>query len=125
MTTTNNFDESGSVTTLPFKDEDKNETKKKSKFSIEDKNNEITKQNENKEINSERIQIDKKDDKIEESIGIERAPIEDDKKEDDKEENNKKDEEPKKKTLCQYIKEISNEIFIEGFGGMAQGLFVL
>ena len=123
MTTTNNFDESGSVTTLPFKDEDKNETKKKSKFSIEDKNNEITKQNENKEINSERIQIDKKDDKIEESIGIERAPIKDDKKEDDKDEGNKKDEEPKKKTVCQYIKEVSNEIFIEGFGGMAQGLF--
>ena len=121
MTSTNNFDESGSVITLPFKD--KNEIKKRSKFSNEDKINEIAKQNENKEINSERIQIDKKDDKIEESIGIKRAPIEDDKKEDDKEEGNKKDEEPKKKTVCQYIKEVSNEIFIEGFGGMAQGLF--
>ena len=123
----NNLEESASTTTLPFKEEDKkeNQIKKKSKFATAEKDfvNDIAERNENKDINTERIQIDKKDDKVEDSIIIKKVPIEEEKKEDDKIEDDKKEKETKKKTVCQYIKEISNEIFIEGFGGMAQGLF--
>ena len=94
---------------IPFKEEDKkeNQIKKKSKFNTSEKDfvNDIAERNENKDINTERIQIDKKDDKVEDSIIIKKVPIEEEKKEDDKIEDDKKEKEPKKKTICQYIKE--------------------
>lgn len=123
MTSTNvNIEQSGSDTTLTLKEIRKDQSKKQSKFvdAEEEKNNEIEiKNGENKELNSERINIEKKDDNIEESVAIKKVPVEEEKKEENKKEN----EEPKKKTTCDLIKEISHEIFIEGFSGMSQGLF--
>ena len=113
---------------LQSKDEEKKGKNDRPKGTIlpVDEENLIIKQYDNKhqkDFTSENKDMieNKKENNIESSNGLNKEEEKEIKKDNNSGENNK--DKTKKEKICQFIKDLCHELFIEGFGGMAQGLF--
>ena len=121
-----------SSTQQQLKNEEKTENNDESlsfkgtNLAVDEKNNikEQFNDEQNKELASERKEINENEEEnnIQLSKDINKEEIKEIKIEQNSDENNN-DNNTKKNKICQFIKDLCHELFIEGFGGMAQGLF--
>ena len=107
------------INSVPIEKDEENVPQKISKFTTEEKENinDINNKNNDKNIDTERKKIDKNEENNEILYTKNDRPLEQNKEKNEQENNDKKNK------ICQIIKNICHEIFIDGFGGMAQGLF--